>query len=48
MRHYQINSIRIRGDTAVVTATSVIHGEGGPTIVKKEGGKWLIAGEREH
>jgi hypothetical protein len=49
MRHYRINSIRIRGDTAIVTAnTSVIHGEGGPTVVKKEGGKWLIAGEREH
>jgi hypothetical protein len=30
MRHYRINSIRIKGDTAVVTDnTSVIHGEGG-------------------
>jgi hypothetical protein len=48
MRHYQINSIRIKGNTAVVIAnTSFIHGEGGPTFLTKEGGKWLIAGERE-
>lgn len=48
MRHFQIDSIRINGDTAIVTAnTSVIHGEGGPTVLKKEDGRWLIAGDRE-
>jgi hypothetical protein len=47
MRHYRINSIRIKADTAVVTSnTSYVHGEGGPTFLKKEDGKWLIAGDR--
>jgi hypothetical protein len=48
MRHYKIESIRIKGDTAVVTDnTSVIHGEGGPTIFKKADGKWLVAGDAD-
>lgn len=47
MRQYRITSIRIKGDTAVVTSnTSYIHGEGGPTFLKKEDGNWLVAGDR--
>jgi hypothetical protein len=43
MRHFRIQSIRIKGDTAVVTDnTSYIHGEGGPTILHKEDGRWLV------
>lgn len=45
MKRFEIRSIRVSGDRALVTAnTSYIDGEGGPEKLKKEGGKWLIDG----
>jgi hypothetical protein len=47
MRNFKIRSIRIEGDTALVTDnTSFIDGEGGPTRLRKEDGRWLLAEAR--